>query len=454
MGLFSAKYKSHELPGNPVARAPQRSQSPTIQADDTSDVEADDTEEKKVYEKEKAVLSTKSEVGDENEEPESETELNTRMNALLYHTSHESIDLYRLENNSLDLLGRLHYDNFDIHDKESVSRVQSFTSFLQILLAQSLNKASATSINNSGTLSPPALRPTPLFESGVSFDTLDDSHHKSIILTAKHPEFKFRRNNKTYLIGYSNDAESLRAVQWVFQEMVIHGDTVVVFQVLDEKHHKVVDADAADKVVEKLKSVNTYNRKISLMYEVTIGRPQKLLKQAIEEYKPAMMIVGSHQYELSPVPSNASLNTHTIQSNHSHFLFLGKTSISKYFLMFALVPVILVKPFYQHQETLKSPIDSDHYFHDMLANIDISRTRERQRKHKFDFLSPTSSRNSSSTNLAAMISPESRGRSTENTNIVVSRGSSISSNLSRSQSRSRSQNRLSRFSKLFSNRTE
>lgn len=459
MGFFSAKNSGHQLPGNAIASAPKPdltanlhtpgTEAPPVTSEDNSNVEADESEEKKLYDKEKAILGSKGD-GENDGQPETETQLNTRMNALLYHTSNESIDLYRLENDSLDLLGRLHYDDFDINDKDSVSRVASYTSLLRLMPTPTITQTLAQSNSHSGTLTPPTARARPLFERGVSFDTLDDSHHMSIIRKVKHPDFKFRRNNKTYLIGFCDDAESLRAVEWVIQELVIHGDTIVVFQVLDEKHYNYVDADLADKVVEKLKKLNTYNRRISLVYEVTIGRPQKVLKLAIEEYKPAMMIVGSHQYGSLPSHTSTNLNapSRSLLPHHSHLLIFGKTSISKYFLMFALVPVILVKPFYKHQERLVSPIDSDHYFQDMLANIDVSHTREKRRKHKF-FLSPTSSRNPSSTNLSGM-GCEDRGRTSENVVPISSRDSSNSSNRSRSHSRSQSQNRQSRLSKLFS----
>lgn len=48
-----------------------------------------------------------------NDKEESETAKNTRLNASLYHTSDESIQQYRQQNNSTDLLGRLYYDDYD-----------------------------------------------------------------------------------------------------------------------------------------------------------------------------------------------------------------------------------------------------------------------------------------------------------------------------------------------------
>lgn len=461
MGIFTPKHKGYYTPNIAGARppVPNGQNKATNQSNnegqhgdnDDPQLDADaDEPAKKVYEKEKAVQRPLQEKSDE---PETETELNTRLNALLYHTSNDSIDMYRMENNSLDLLGRMYYDDFDTNDKLSVERVASFTS-LQQMMATAPSIAQVTSGDTSSSASSVDRRAVrPLFARGVSFDTLDDSHHQSITLKVKHPRFKFRRNNKTYLIGFRNDAESMRAVEWAFQEMVIHGDTLIVLQVLDEKTYKFVDPTLAESVLKKLEKLNTYNRKISMVYEVVIGKPQKLLRLAIDEYKPAMMIVGTHQYGLAPIPTSSSTTnlinlTHGLQphvQHHSHFLFLQKTSISKYFLMYALVPVILVKPFYQHQEKLDKPIDSEKYFEDLIASIDVSHTREKKKKGRLGFISPTSSRNISSTNLAA--ASEDRGRTLETGSFSLgSRDSSRSSESgSRLQSRSRSRSRLSRM---------
>lgn len=484
MGLFTPKHKS----GNPAGAKPskkpgnveteEKTRASDQKVDPKADLNAqtepgteneDDEVAKKVYDKEKAVKRREP----KQNEPETETELNTRLNALLYHTSNDSIDMYRQENNSLDLLGRLYYDDYDTNDKSSVERVSSYTS-LQKMMAPSIAQVTSGESSSSSSVSRRSrpleglkegpkegqkeglrerLRERPKvergisFERGVSFDTLDDSHHQLITLKVKHPDFKFRRNNKTYLIGFRNDAESLRAVEWAFQEMVIHGDTLIVLQVLDEKAYKFVDPELADSTLQKLETLNTYNRKVSMVYEVVIGRPQKLLKLAIDEYKPAMMIVGLHQYGQAPIPTSSSTTnlinlTHGLQPHvhHHHFSFLQKTSISKYFLMFALVPVILVKPFYQHQEKLRRPIDSEAYFHDLIANIDVSHTREKKKKSRLGFISPTSLRNHSSTNLA-----EDRGRSESSLFTIGSRDLS-SEGGSRLQLRSRSR---SRFSRMF-----
>ncbi|OBA19589.1 hypothetical protein METBIDRAFT_27749, partial [Metschnikowia bicuspidata var. bicuspidata NRRL YB-4993] len=328
-------------------------------------------------------------------ESETETLLNTKLNAMLYHTSEDSIDMYRNEIHSLDLLGRLYYDDYDPENLQVVERVTSFTSLQALARSRASPAIGGTPGPEQGYLKvPSAAAKRPLFERQVSFDTLSDTRHLAITLKVKHPEFKFRRNNKTFLIGFSNDSELMKAVEWAFLEMVISGDTIIVFQVLDEKCHTFVDPSLAEIVLEKLKKLNTHSKRISLVFEVVIGHPQKLLKKAILEYKPAMMIVGTHQY--GPLRPNTP---HTGHPTPLHRSLFSKSSTSKYFLQYALVPVILVKPFYTIHETLDKPVDSENYFRDWLANIDVAHTREKKKKHTFGMRSRLLSRNLSQTSL-------------------------------------------------------
>lgn len=424
--------------------------------------ENEKTLEKAKIEEEKTKYTPRKKLGGSGalRENETETELNTNLNAMLYHFSEDSVDLYKSENNSLDLLGRAYYDDYNPSDRAVVEKVASFTSL------SSLNRMSASaSINQtiSPTLSPqisnhlnPVYGSSSLFERQVSFDTLSDDHHSAITLKVKHPEFKFRRNNKTILVGYSNDTESLKAVEWAFLELLIHGDTLIVFHVLDEKTYKRVDPTLADLVLEKLKKLNSHSRRISLVLEIVVGNPQKLLKKAITEYKPAMMIVGTHQYGQAPLAPTASstnllsmnhhkhhhmsqLNlNHKLSSGihlHNHKSLFSKTTVSEYFLQYALVPVIVVKPFYEIREVLNEPVNSETYFQDWLANIDVMQIREKKKKHIFTVRSPSLSRNSSLTNLNEMSHMEGRGRSETGTHPSDSRGLSRSSSRSRSLSR-------------------
>lgn len=391
-----------------------------LEVDDHSDPAELETEEtKKVFEKEKAVLE------EPKKEPETETEKNTKLNALLYHTSDDSVDGYKQQNSTLDLLARLYYDGYDPDDPTGFSPSPS-------VLSRAQSPTPSNSVDG---------RNRPYFARGISFDTSLDTHHSAITLKAKHPEFKFRRNNKTYLIGYADDAESLRAVEWTIQEMVIHGDTIVVLQVLDEKldPSAAVDHNKAQELLETLEALNVTSKRMAIVLEVMIGRPQKSLKAAIAEYKPAMMVVGTHHFK-----SNADLAVH-----HHNFLLFQKTTISKYFLQYALVPVILVKPFTKQNELLDEPIHLETYFLGLLAKTSDQSSREKKKKRsRVNLLSPTASRSGLHVNL---LSPEPRGRSPNQEGrasfMIDSRDSSVSSDRkveSRSQSRTRS-----KFFKMF-----
>lgn len=398
MGLFSHKHLGHyglPLPmgaGPPIS--PQRKHK-SGGADDPPD--EDDAGPKKTYEKEKAPEKPAIE-----EPEETETQVNTRLNALLFGNSDESPDLYKSENSLLDLLGRLYYDEYDS---------DSTASPCQSPHPQKSDTSNSSLSVQSAKLPPRGKRPvaqrSKSFEKGILFDTLSDTHHMAVTYKLKHPQFKFRRNNKTFLIGFNNDIESLRAVEWVFQELVVNGDTVIVLQVLDDKVYKLVDRSLAKQVLDKLERLNTHFKKISLVYEAVIGKPQKLLAQAVEEYKPAMMIVGTHDYEKAlPVHLNSSINlasqSHPMHTNAKHRGFLSKGSVSKYFLQFALVPCIVVKPFVYNTDVLEKPIDGENYFKDWIASTDVTEKTKKKSKNIFaNALSPLLSRNNSLSDLTA-----------------------------------------------------
>lgn len=110
---------------------------------------------------------------------------------------------------------------------------------------------------------PPFLRMKSM-ERGISFDTSPHGHQKSYTLKAKHPLFKFRRTNKTFLVGYNDDLESTKAIEWLFDEMIINGDTIVVLQVLDEKQHVSIDKSKVQKTWLKSSKSITISRKFVL----------------------------------------------------------------------------------------------------------------------------------------------------------------------------------------------
>ena len=124
---------------------------------------------------------------------------------------------------------------------------------------------------------------------------------------------------------------------------------------LDKKTYRQVDPSLAEMVLEKLKKLNTRSRKIFLVCEIVIGKPQKLLKLAISEYKPAMMIVGTNLYGKIPLrltesslklprlnhykhsPGTLPSHGHKISSSlFHHKLLFSKTAVSEYFLKFCI----------------------------------------------------------------------------------------------------------------------
>jgi nucleotide-binding universal stress UspA family protein len=378
-----------------------------------------------------------------------ETQLNTKLNALLYHVSDDSIAMYKQENTSSDLLGRLYYDDYDsdliispMISGPSTPLMSPTPTGGVFHTVPSLGAIGTTSSNISSrsSLPRPQLSRLQSFERGISFDTSED-HRKSLTFKVKHPQFKFRRNNKTFLAGYNGDSESIRAIEWLFDEMVVHGDTIIVLQVLDEKKHQSINRDDANKALTKIQMLNTHPKKVSLVLEIVIGKPQKLLKDAITEYKPAMMIIGTHRHD-----------------TEMHKSLLPKASFSKYFLESALVPVILVKPNYHYVEFLETPIMSETYFEDIIKNIDLSETylkhkhkRSSSKSLRMTLLSPSSSRalspspsrNGSFTNLAQLVPDRGRPRGEE-------KHYDTNEDDARSRSRSTSRSRTgTRFSKLF-----
>lgn len=345
---------------------------------------------------------------------DTETQENTRKNALLYHTSDDSIDRYKRENNSLDLMGRLYYDNYDSDSVLSSGAVSPVVS---------LPGATVPSFEYFNNRLDPLLdalkrqdkAERPQFSRGVSF-----SDSRSVTYKVKHPHFKFRRNNKTFLTGYNSEPLSLKAIEWLYDEMITHGDTLVVLRVLDEKQYTSIDTPAATASLERLQALNAHGKKIQMVFETTIGKPKKLLKRAIEEYKPAMMAIG----------------TRHVDQHIQHRSFLAKELMLKHFLECALVPVIIVKPTWHYVEQLEHPIDTDTYFQNWIININIDNSYSKKKKK---FLSPSPSQ----TNLAE------RGRHLmplQSNDRFMNQGNlEPREPLSRSQSRSQSRSRFRLF---------
>lgn len=62
-------------------------------------------------------------------------------------------------------------------------------------------------------------------------------------------------------MGFNNDAESTKAIEWLFDEMVIHGDTIVILQVLDEKKYASIDKLKANVNLSTFANLNVHFKK-------------------------------------------------------------------------------------------------------------------------------------------------------------------------------------------------
>lgn len=398
----SSKVPAYYDASSPIRSHPNlRHRDFTISGDKTKNKENDkseedlDSEEKETTEegKEEEDKQEAEKEPEEVDEEEDQTKVNTRLNAMLYHVSDDSIDLYRKENTSSDLLGRLYYDDFD-SDSVNNSTVNSplvspsgtvmAPDYFSLRLGGSgsetniamnhafmaPNPGSRPDMSRMSSYSGNEMRRIKSFERGISFDTSTDLNRKSMTYKLKHPDFKFRRNNKTFLLGFNEDNESLKAIEWLLDKMVVNGDTVIILQVLDEKLHSYINKKQATQNLARIERLNTHFKKISLVYEIVIGKPQKLLKNAVEEYVPAMMVMGAHDYNE--------------KESHSNYKSIFSKSFSKHFLECALVPVIVVKPSYHSIATLSKPIDSEEYFKDWLVDMDVSSTysKEWKKRHR------------------------------------------------------------------------
>ena len=289
---------------------------------------------------------------------DSETKSNTQINALIYDTSSST------SQEDLEKKSALEFAN-DKKPTSPMSDLGNTRGPKSNYFASKLGVGSASSPSASGLridkMTPRPVRPQAL-KRGVSFDTCSsENRQQSLTLKRKHPDFHFRRNNKTFLAGLKYTENSMRALEWVIEEMAVDGDTVVVLHVLHEKAYSYIDKKQAAREMKMLESLNKSGKKISIIYEVAIGRPRLLLKLAIEEYSPSMMVIGSSQNEGK---SNFFYNfTHGS---------LSRPSFRQYFLEYGTVPLIIVKLNYHLHEPLLTSINSPYYFQECLKNIDTN----------------------------------------------------------------------------------
>ncbi|KAG7195989.1 uncharacterized protein KQ657_002376 [Scheffersomyces spartinae] len=338
------------------------------------------------------------------EDEDEETKKNTEINSLLYGTSSDTVDMYKLQNSSSDLLGRLYYDDYDsdltptvsltpVTSGETSGGTIPSNEYILERIKYSGNKSTASSTSDmfGGGTDTTILSPNPRhpghhkLKRGITFDASTNNHHSTITLKLKHEHFKFRRNNKNYLVGFAGDLTSYKAIEWLFDEMIVNGDTLIVLHVLDDKSHLTIDREKAQLIMNQIQLLNIRDRKIAIVLELALGKPMVLLREAVEEYDPQIMVIGSKHY-------NEASSAETGGGAHHRRGFMSKQSMSKHFLECALVPVIIIKSTYVHEDELVNPIESETYFQDWLKQIDLTGTYMKEKKLLSRFLSPSSSK--------------------------------------------------------------
>lgn len=281
-----------------------------------------------------------------------QTEKNTRHNARMFDTGADSVALYRRESLQ-DLIGRLHNDDFDLDlvvssfDRMSPRSLPAGFAAPSLLLRISLPASLAASPRRSPDLRRHDVRSAAAslcseLRRGVSFDTTETSN-RGITLKLRHPQFQFRRNNKAFLVAFDSDSESLSAAEWVLAELAVHGDTLIALHVNAE-----LDQAAARATLADLESRNVHLKKLAFVLHAAAGKPQKAIEEAVEEYRPLLLVV-----------SGGELHAKTVK----HFLLVGA------------VPVIIFK----HTPRGAFPhVDLELFFQKMAASV-VPREVKKQR---------------------------------------------------------------------------
>ncbi|VEU21037.1 DEKNAAC101936 [Brettanomyces naardenensis] len=181
------------------------------------------------------------------------------------------------------------------------------------------------------------------FRKGVTLDTFTtadaDLSKYQITLTSKHRDYRYTKTARTLICTYDEKQMSLSALQWTLKEMVSDSDTLVVFSVLDPADLGLVGSSSqnhrkkANDLLERVISLNERGQKIKVVLEFKVGNVQYMVNKAIRDYDPSFLIVGTDGNEKTGFRS-----------------LIAPKSMSKCFLEYAKVPVIVVNPLYNTSE--------------------------------------------------------------------------------------------------------
>ncbi|GAA5800513.1 hypothetical protein HPULCUR_005947 [Helicostylum pulchrum] len=174
---------------------------------------------------------------------------------------------------------------------------------------------------------------------GVSFDTMTDQDQPdySFTLRGKNQGYQRTRRSRTFMVATDLANYSDYALDWAIENLVDHGDEIIVLRVLTVdmsenrpnlkamlRHEELQSKERASTVMSKIMAAGGPDLKISAVIEFVIGKVQETIQSMISVYQPSMLIVGTRG--LSELKG----------------MFIN--SVSKYCLQHSPVPVVVVRP--------------------------------------------------------------------------------------------------------------
>ncbi|KAI8069178.1 hypothetical protein BC940DRAFT_272309 [Gongronella butleri] len=185
----------------------------------------------------------------------------------------------------------------------------------------------------------PTLNAPEKYVRGVSFDTMNnrDLPDYSFTLRGKSPGYRRSRRSRSFLLATDLATYSDHALNWAINDIIDDGDELIVLRAvtvdLNDKKSAVEATllreekqarEDAQKVMDRIMSSSTDDKKISVIIEFVVGKVQQTIQQMIAMYQPSLLIVGTRG--LSEFQS----------------MLLG--SVSKYCLQHSPIPVAVVRP--------------------------------------------------------------------------------------------------------------
>lgn len=171
----------------------------------------------------------------------------------------------------------------------------------------------------------------------IVFDTcstnLDISKFQTTLLS-QHPDFRFSCHSRTLMVAFNDDPASVNALNWTVQEMCNDNDIVIILHVVPLntviKNGVGKHRDYCNKLLKRMRNLNTKNRHIKLVVEIRIGAVEFTIARGFRDFDPNFLIMGTKGLKKTKLTSFLNDNT----------------SLTKHFLDNGRMPVIVINPEY------------------------------------------------------------------------------------------------------------